>query len=283
MDDASQARSDRPVKFGRLWTIAAPIRAYVRRFPIQRGKGLLIRHILLRILPPDPAVFVTQLPGGGLVHLHPRETLGFATLVYGGFEKAEIACAIELVTPGGTAFDIGANVGLYSVALGRVAGPDGLVVAVEPDRANVTRLRDNLSLNSVGNVRVIEAVAGERDEVVQLQVADDRAYNSVVGIEGGHVVVETTAVKSVRLDRVWDDLGRPAVSFMKIDVEGAEPSVLRGARAMITSTHPSLLMEANGEARLALLCSELEPLGYRRSVRRAFLPWNHLFLWDRES
>jgi FkbM family methyltransferase len=251
----------------------------VRRFPIQRGKGLLIRRILMPILPPDPAVFVAQVPGGGLVHLHPRETLGFATLVYGGFETAEIACAIELAAPGSTAFDIGANIGLYSVALGRVIGPDGLVVAVEPDTTNLSRLRDNLRLNSVANVRVVEAVAGERDEVVQLHVADDRAYNSLFGVEGGHVVVDTMAVESVRLDRVWDDLGRPAVSFIKVDVEGAEASVLRGARAMISLTRPSLLVEAIDEARLALLRSELEPLGYRRSVRPAFRPWNHLFLW----
>lgn len=279
MGEAQPARSDGTVTLGRLWAIAGPIRGYVRRFPIHRGKGILIRRILLPILPPNPAVFVARLPGGGLVHLHPRETLGFATLVYGGFETAEISCAIELAAPGITAFDVGANIGMYSVALGRVVGRDGLVVAVEPDGTNVSRLRDNLTLNSIANVRVVEAVAGDRDEVVKLHLADDRAYNSVVGIEGGHVVVETTAVQSVRLDRVWDDLGRPAVSFVKIDVEGAEASVLRGARAMITSTHPSLLVEAIDEARLALLRSELEPLGYRRSVRPRFRPWNHLFLW----
>jgi FkbM family methyltransferase len=274
-----KAPEDGSVTFGRLWAIAGPIRGYVRRFPIQRGKGLLIRRILMPILPPDPAVFVAELPGGGVLHLHPRETLGFATLVYGGFETAEIKSAIELTAPGSTAFDIGANIGLYSVALGRVVGPDGLVVAVEPDATNVGRLGENLTLNSVANVKVIEAVAGERDEVVQLHVADDRAYNSVVAIEGGHAAVDTTAVESVRLDGVWDDLGRPTVSFMKIDVEGAEASVLRGARAMINSAHPSLLVEANDDAHLTLLRSELEPLGYRRSAQPGFRPWNHLFQW----
>jgi FkbM family methyltransferase len=248
----------------------------VRRFPIQRGKGLLVRHVLLPILPPKPAVFVARLPGGGLVHLHPRETLGFATLLNGGFETAEISCAIELAAPATTTFDVGANVGIFSVPLGRAVGPEGLVVAVEPDGTNVRRLRDNLALNSISNVRVVEAVAGDRDEVVELLLAEDPAYHSVVKIEGARVA-GLTAVESVRLDRVWGDLGRPAVSFVKIDVEGAEVSVLRGARAMITSTHPSLLLEANDESRLALLQSELEPLGYRRSSRPGFQPWNHLF------
>jgi FkbM family methyltransferase len=278
MGEAQPRRSTGAVTFGRLWTIAGPIRSYIRRFPIHRGKGLLIRRILMPILPPNPAIFVARLPGGGLVRLHPRETLGFATLVYGGFEREEISCAIELAAPGVATFDVGANIGMFSVALGRAVGRDGLVVAVEPDATNVRRLRDNLTFNSIANVRVVEAVAGERDEVVELHLADDRAYNSVMTIEEGRAVVGTTSVRSVRLDRIWEELGRPAVSFVKIDVEGAEASVLRGGRAMISATHPSLIVEAVDEARLALLLSELEPLGYRRSARRGFQPWNHLFV-----
>jgi len=278
MNEGPPALSAEPVTFGRLWAIAGPIRRYVRGFPIHRGKGLLIRRILLPILPPDPAVFVARLPGGGIVHLHPRETLGFATLVYGGFEPAEISGAIELATPGTTAFDIGANVGIYSVAMGRAVGRDGMVVAVEPDTTNVSRLRDNLALNGLTNAEIVEAVAGEHDGIVDLQVADDPAYHSVVEIERGHAAVGTMAVRSVPLDRVWEALGRPTVSFVKIDVEGAEPSVLRGAREMLRFEHPALLIEAKDEARLALLRSELEPLGYRRMARPGFLPWNHLFL-----
>jgi FkbM family methyltransferase len=152
------------------------------------------------------------------------------------------------------------------------------VVAVEPDHVNLGRLRDNLALNSIGNVQIVEAAAGERDELVELHIADDPAYNSVGRIEGGHVTVGTTSVQSVPLDRIWQELGRPPVSFVKIDVEGAEASVLRGARKMMTSTRPPLLIEARDDARLALLMSELEPLGYRRSMRPGFLPWNHLFV-----
>jgi FkbM family methyltransferase len=266
------------VKLGLRWALAGPVRTYVRRFPVQRGKGLLIRRILIPILPSARVVFVARLPGEGVVHLHPRETLGFATLMYGGFETAEISSAIELAAPGTTAFDVGANVGLYAVALGRAVGPGGLVVAVEPDSTNVRRLRANVALNALDNVRVVEAAAGADDGVVELHVADDPAYNSVMGIESGHAVVATRVVKSVRLDRVWEDMGRPAVSFVKIDVEGAELSVIRGARAMISSMHPPLLVEANDDARLTLLRSELEPLGYRHAAMPGFLPWNHLFV-----
>jgi FkbM family methyltransferase len=263
---------------GRLWTIAGPIRSYVRKFPFHRGKGVLIRRILLPILPAEPAVFEARLPGGGRVFLHPRETLGFATILNGGFETAEIACAIELARPGLTAVDVGANIGIYTVALARAVGSDGQVLAIEPDAMNVRRLRDNLARNSIANVRVVEAAAGDRAGAVELRLADDRAYNSVVRIEGRHADVGAARVDSVLLDRAWEDIGRPAVSFVKIDVEGSEATVLRGAQVMITANYPSLLVEANDEASLALLRSVLEPLGYRRSARPGFQPWNHLFL-----
>jgi FkbM family methyltransferase len=269
--------------FGRLWTIAGPVRAYVRRFPVHRGKGWLIRHVLLPILPPDPEVFLTQLPGGGVLQLRPRETLGFSTLIYGGFESAEISSAMALVRPGTSAFDVGANVGIYCVALGRAVGADGRVVAIEPDPTNMNRLQSNLALNGLTNVRVLAAAAGERDGEVELQLADDPAYHSLGDIEGRHEAVGARKVRLVRLDDVWQGMGYPSVSFIKIDVEGTESSVLRGGMAMISGTHPSLLIEANDDARLELLQATLEPLGYRNSTPAGFQPWNHLFLWSNRS
>jgi FkbM family methyltransferase len=270
-----QANSATP---GFLWKLAGPIRVYVRHCPFQRGKGLLVRRLLLPTLPPDPALFVARLPGGGLIRLHPRETIGFATLLDGGFETSEITCAIERSPAGTTTFDVGANVGIFSVALGRAVGPDGHVVAVEPDPANVRRLLDNLAFNSIGNARVVEAAASDREEIVELHLADDPAYNSVVAIEGRHAQTGTAAVQSVRLDQIWDDLGRPTVSFVKIDVEGGEVSVLRGSKVMIAATRPALLVEANDVRRLTLLRSELEPHGYRDDPQPGFQPWNHLFV-----
>jgi FkbM family methyltransferase len=280
MPRTAPANAYRAPGFGLLWSIARPIRCYVRHSPVPRGKGFLIRRVLLPILPPEPALFLAQIPGGGQVHLHPRESLGFVTLIYGGFETAEVSCAIELASRGKAAFDVGANVGIYSVALGSAVGNTARVVAVEPDKNNVRRLRANLALNSIANVDVVEAAAGDRDDEVGLRVADDRAYNSIMEIERGQPTGEMTMVRSVRLDRIWHDLGRPDVSFVKVDVEGAELSVLRGAQSMVATTHPALLLEANTDAALASLRRELEPLGYRRSPRASFEPWNHLFTWS---
>lgn len=263
---------------GVWWRIVVLVRRYVRHCPVQRGKGVLVRRVLLPALPGGTATFTSRLPGGGLVNLRPRETIGLATLLYGSFESAEISCAIRLAEPGTMAFDVGANVGVYSVALGLAVGQDGLVIAIEPDGNAVHRLIDNLALNSITSVQVVEAAAGEGDSQVELHLADDSAYNSVVTVGGGHSEAGVLVVRSVRLDDIWEVHGRPIVSVVKIDVEGAELSVVRGARAMITTVRPAILVEANDRQHLAPLQSELELLGYRRATRPGFEPWNHLFL-----
>lgn len=279
---SSIARSAAPVNVGRLWTLAAPVRAYVRHSPFQRGKGFIIRHALMPLLPPDPAPFIADLPGGGAVELHARETLGFTTLLNGGFEAAEIQRAIDLAAPGTIAIDVGANVGVYTVALAR-AVRNGRVVAVEPDTATIRRLQANLARNSLANVLVIEGVAGDVDGTAKLHIADDPAYSSIGQIEAGHRPVDTRLVASARLDTVWAELGRPPVSLIKVDVEGAEVAVLRGAPTLLASEHPFLLLEANDGVQLGLLEAELRPLGYRETPQREFAPWNHLFVWSGES
>jgi FkbM family methyltransferase len=234
------------------------------------------------LLPPGPAPFIASLPGGGVVELNGRETLGFSTILNGGFETAEIERAIDLATAGEAAFDVGANVGVYTVAIARAAD-NGVVVAVEPDTVTIGRLTANLARNSLDNVLVVEAVANESDGTAELHIADDAAYSSIGKIEAGHHTVGSRLVTSVRLDTLWADLGRPAVSIVKIDVEGAEVCVIRGARDMLTSEHPALLLEANSREHLDLLEAELRPLGYRENPEPDFAPWNHLFIWSGDS
>lgn len=262
------------------WHLGWPVRAYLRHSPIQRGKGFLTRRAVLPLLPPPPAGFVTALPGGGRIKLYFRETLGYATLIYGGFERAELDSAHSSALSGTTAFDVGSNVGLFAIVMAAAVGEGGSVVAVEPDPTNVRRLRENLALNSVNNVRIVEAAATNRDGSLLLHLAQDSAYNSVGTVLHARPSTEVVGVDGVRLDGIWQDAGQPVVSIMKIDVEGAEIPVLEGARQILAAHHPALLLEAGGDRELVALGAFLTPLGYRRQSRDGFMPWNHLFLWS---
>jgi hypothetical protein len=90
-------------------------------------------------------------------------------------------------------------------------------------------------------------------------------------------------VRQVTLDELWDAAGCPPVSILKIDVEGSEVEVIRGAEHLLSVQRPAILAEANGPVLESLLREALSRFGYIASPARV-LPWNHLFVMpERES
>ena len=261
-----------------LWELLAPVRWYIRRFPWARGKGLLVRWLIIPALPRD-ASFLVQVHGGARVRMRSRETLGLSTILYGPFEQAELDYLCGRVGAGSHAMDVGANVGLYSVAIGNAVGPSGEVLAIEPLPANVECLRKNLAENGLDNVRIIAGAVAETAGEVELRLADDPAYASTEEVSESRGTGEVIRVQALPLDRIWEQAGKPKISVIKLDVEGGELAALRGARMMIEAAHPLLLVEAQTAARLEGLKMLLTPLGYRYQHPSGFAPWNHVFEW----
>lgn len=276
--DAGSSKSDwRERFFPFIWALLLPVRFYLRQFPIQRGKGILLRHIVVPLLPPTEAEFELQLPGSGKIALRYRETLGLSSLLYGTFELAELDFARSYLRPGDGALDIGANVGIFSVVLGGVVGESGRVLAFEPSPANIARLQANLNRNGLGMVQIFPCALGSAESQMTLHLATDPAYPSLMAVESGLADGTGVLVEVRRLDGVWEAAGRPDIAFVKMDVEGAEPDVIRGASNLLQSCHPTLLVEANSPEQFEILRELLAPLGYQAAQPKGFAPHNHLF------
>ncbi len=159
-----------------------------------------------------------------------------------------IAWSEELVSEGHTVWDIGANVGVFSLAAAVRAGPGGYVVALEPDLEMARLLRRSISLDPNRNeaaVTVLPLAAGDTNEIVELRIAArGRSSNYVKRFGGGSQaggVREDCRILSVTLD--WLAERVPLPDLIKIDVEGAEAAVLRGGRALLKSQLPVILIE----------------------------------------
>jgi FkbM family methyltransferase len=217
------------------------------------------------------------LPGGGKIELRYRERIGLSRMIHGKFESAETMFLIQRTKPGTTAVDAGANVGLFTIPLARAVGSAGTVLAFEPSPDNVERLRRNIALNALTNVAVYEAALGETCGKAWLQVEGDPAYHALLpaGSEQHDGVVQ---VNILRLDDAWIDAGRPLVSVVKVDVEGSEGRVLRGAEALLEACRPTLLIEAATLDALSALTDWLEPRGFGRVATPSLEPWNVVFL-----
>lgn len=194
----------------------------------------------------------------------------------GEFERQELICAGRLALPGSCAFDVGANVGLFAVDLSRAVGPTGRVIAIEPLAATAELLRSHIESSGCPNVEVVVAAAAAVTGQVELLLAGDAAQHSTAtALPFGWSHVGSVTVPAVTLDDLWESAGRPRVSFVKIDVEGAEEDVLRGALRMIAACRPSLIVEVHGPELVSRLV-ELLPR-YEAIVVPGFISWNYVF------
>jgi FkbM family methyltransferase len=264
-------------RFRYLWPLLLPVRAYVARPDRGRARRSLLYRVLLPAARANPgASFVARLSGGGKLRLRCWEAIGYEVLLHGAFEPAESRYLSGRARVGTTAIDVGANIGLFTVPLARAVGSVGRVIAIEPDAENAARLEANLRLNRLANVLVERVAAGDRDGEGELHLANDPAFHSTVEIYAGRGIGHAVRVPVNRLDTIWTRLGRPVVSAIKIDVEGGELAVLRGAETLLRETRPALLIEANTE-RCQALTDWLALRSYAPRIQPEFEDRSHAF------
>jgi FkbM family methyltransferase len=205
------------------WTVSGLrgrlLSAYARRMPEHPGK--------LRLLTNLSRSFRTTAchPAGGVVALEPQDYLGWSILITGGFEPASLNLAIDLMRRhGGTFVDIGANVGIYTVAITRATGCR--TVAIEPEPHNFARLQANLALNPALAVTAVNCAATPTLTTVALAVTkpSERAWTHI-GSASGDGGIE---VPGRPLEQILREAGVASVTLIKIDVEGYEPEALAG-------------------------------------------------------
>ena len=164
----------------------------------------------------------------------------------GVYEHENLKLLLSLVRPEGWYFDVGANIGLLSVPV--LASASGCrVLSVEPSPVTFACLARTRECSSFRDRwQVLEAVAGNTEGETDLYVfpgglgAFDGTRDTARGGDA-----RTIRVPMTTLDTVWEGLGCPAVTVIKIDVEGGELSVLTGAARCIRERRPPILLEIN--------------------------------------
>lgn len=158
----------------------------------------------------------------------------------GSYEKKELMMLKKLLPEGSSAYDIGANIGYYTIYLCN-AIKCRKVFAFEPSPREHEQLVNNVKRNGCSNAEIRQFALGDRDGVIDLYLAQSNfGKNSVTEIqEGGNKV----QVKMFSLDSL-EEVKQYAPDFIKLDVEGAEPLVLRGAAETILRAKPIILYES---------------------------------------
>lgn len=177
----------------------------------------------------------------------------------GSYEHDKVLRFQETVKPGHVVFDVGAHVGYYTLLASELAGPHGQVIAFEPLPRNLRYLHEHLRLNSVQNVRVIEAAVSDRSGTARFRVVPDSSMGAVTSDASADAI----EVETVSLDDLFARGEIPAPNVLKIDVEGAEASVLAGAEKVIAEARPAIFLATHGAEVHAKCCRFLNNHRYK--------------------
>jgi FkbM family methyltransferase len=165
-----------------------------------------------------------------------RTSLGLSLYRYGVVDPV-LRSLLPLVQPGDVVVDGGANVGVFALALAQRVGPSGRVVAFEPAQGTRALLEANVALNGCSWLDVRAEALSDAAGTAELR---DEAPGSGTATMYGHAGEATVTVETTTLDAAVGDL---PVDWVKLDVEGAEAKVLRGAVGVLSRSRPRIVME----------------------------------------
>lgn len=175
------------------------------------------------------------------------------TFIRGSYEPYMQEAFRKLVKPGFTVYDIGANVGFHTLLLSHLVGPKGQVIAFEPNPRNRVSIQRQIEVNEVKNIRVMDCALADEDGEAFLNTSISSSQGFVADKGQFGIVLR-------KLDSL--ELNLPAPNLLKIDVEGFEARVVRGALETIRKNLPIVICDQNDEETKPSLVDVLSGLNY---------------------
>lgn len=252
----------------------ARMKQAVYRYP---SLANLIRGRLNRVVPSG--LTDVTLTSGKLAGMHMRLDLQTEKDYWlGTYEMALQEAVAELVEPGMTVYDVGANVGFVTLLMAQCVGENGRVYAFEALPSNLERLRETLALNGLEpRVEIIPKAVIDRGAPIRFHVGPSGGTGKVDGSAGRQNVTyeHTFTVEGISLDEFVYDLGNRPPQVIKLDIEGGEVLALPGMRRLLQEAHPTVMLELHGPQAASAAWNTLTTAGYLvYSMERGFPPVN---------
>jgi FkbM family methyltransferase len=218
-------------------------RWYLSKFPLRDGKAYLYERLHGRLMPPGRYA-VVRLDKGFFMKLDLADPEQLKVYFYGHYhERYEADLVQRLLDADEVFWDVGANVGYFTLVAATALNHRGRVVAFEPGKNAYARLTENIALNAYRNIQTLPVAVTDREGEAVLHLAGDIAdssaslYPVALGQAGQEVC------RTVALDQVLRCEGLRPPDLIKLDAEGAELAVLQGARGLLADSPPLWLME----------------------------------------
>jgi FkbM family methyltransferase len=244
-------------------------RCYLSQFPLRDGKAYLYERLHARLAPAERYA-VVRLDKGFSMNLDLADPEQLKVYFYGHYhERYEADLVQRLLNDDEVFWDIGANVGYFTLVAAAALAQRGQIVAFEPGKNAYARLTENLALNPYGNIQTFAVAVTDREGEAVLHLAGDIADSSASLYQAARAQVGHEVCRTVALDHFLRSEGLRPPDLIKLDAEGAELAVLQGAQGLLADSPPLWLMEMEEKNLLAAGASKaavaqfLTGYGYR--------------------
>lgn len=199
---------------------------------------------------------------GHIMYLDAQDSMRLS--INGVYEAFETQVLQNQIKPGDVVIDIGANIGYYTLIFARAVGPKGKVYAFEPDTTNFALLTKNIAKNGCKNVILVNKAVSDKTGTLKLYLSsessgDHRTYDSQDGRE-------SINIDCTRLDDFFSQTKHP-VNLIKIDIQGAEYSALKGMKNLLAQS-PKLILATEYWPK-GLKKYGIKPIAYLRLLQKS--------------
>lgn len=244
----------------------AVVRAWYAHYPSADGKTLPLR---VGWLFGDFVPVWVDVEPGVTMRLDPFDKVTLTILAQGTWEPRTWQEMQAHIPEGGTFIDVGAHVGWYSLKAAKKVGPKGRVISIEPNPETIPSLKENIRANRDESIITVAPVACASSESVLTLYAAPRLNTGESSLSKANASQEgqpaaSYQVRARPLDDIAKDAGLTRADFLKIDVEGAEFLVLKGATTVLDSFRPVVVLELVDSQLKSMGTSEEEVVAFMR-------------------
>jgi FkbM family methyltransferase len=199
---------------------------------------------------------------GWVMYPSTDQYIGGCYATYGEYSPVEVKFVQGILRPGDVVVNAGAHIGSLAIPMGRSVGPQGKVIAFEPQGFLWTLLKANLAINGVDNIDAVYAAVGKECGQVKIPMINYAKGDNYGGV--GREVwkqYDDDCCSTVELVTI-DSLGLPRLDLLQADVETMEKEVLEGAKETIEKYRPKLFIENDKVAQFVELIEYVEEIEY---------------------
>jgi FkbM family methyltransferase len=162
--------------------------------------------------------------------------------LFSDFEQDNFQLIKKITEKGWKVIDVGANIGLYALTFAKLIGEkEGIVFAFEPSDEAFTKLNQNIKLNNFKNIKAFKLGVSNEIGETEFYMTEDDAYNSL-GKTPMRRIIEKRNIPITTLDKFIEDNDIDEINILKIDTEGADYLVLRGATKLLENKNPPIIL-----------------------------------------